>query len=106
MKYILQINDKYSVGEKIQGLYESKLSEVQIISNYKEYVLKKANEMNIDINTHWLNIMEYSLNNHLSKDEYNRISKEWSKLLDIYTLQYYIENILKCKRIEYKILSL
>lgn len=63
---------------------------------YKDWIQKKAEKLNIVINPHWLNIMNYVNHNyHLSEKEYKQKEKEWKKILRQSSIDRFIYEELK-----------
>ena len=84
MIYIIREYDDNCESYTIIGVIETDL---KINKLYRNFVQEKAKEMDIVINKHWLNIANHKDHNtHLTKSEYNRKSKEWTKFLKQNTL--------------------
>ncbi len=102
MIYITYKYNEFSEHEIVNNLWEIDIIG-DVESLYKEYMISKAkDEFDIIINHHWLNIMNYKdHNSHLSKSEYNKKEKLWNKCLLKHTVDFYISEILKGKKLEY-----
>jgi len=62
--------------------------------------------VDIVINNYWLNIMNYEDHNtHLSKSQYNKKSKEWTKFLKQNTLKKFVKSELGLSTKEFETLS-
>ena len=73
---------------------------------YKEFLLKSSGEMNIVVNPHWFNVMDYMVHNsHLTEKEYKVLTKKWKKFLCAWCIDKFVEKKLKGIRINYKILN-
>lgn len=104
MIYITIEDDHDDTGYSVSNVYE--IDSDNVVEEYKLFILEQAKEMNIVINPYWLNIMNYQdHNNHLSKSEYNRKSKEWPKLRNTHTIDNYIRKQLSKKPMPYKIIN-
>ena len=58
--------------------------------------IEKAKEINVVINPHWLNIMNWQdHNNHLSIGEYGNKEKQWNKIKRQWNIDKFIADILK-----------
>ena len=75
---------------------------VNVEELYKEFMIDKSESMNIIINPHWLNIMNYDdHNSHISIDAYKTKSKTWSKILRQWNIDKFISEILKGRKQSY-----
>lgn len=63
---------------------------------YIAFMHEKAKEINVVINPHWLNIMNWQdHNNHLSIGEYGNKEKQWNKIKRQWNIDKFISEILK-----------
>lgn len=70
---------------------------------YSKFLVKKSKEFNIIINPKWFNIMNHKDNNtHLTNCDYSIKEKQWNEFLKNNSLDFFIENVLKGKKIEFK----
>ena len=61
---------------------------------YKEYMLGEAEEINLVINPHWLNVMDYINNNsHLDFDDYLAKKSFFQKFRERNPIDKFLENI-------------
>jgi hypothetical protein len=73
---------------------------------YKNFIIEKSIEMNIIINKYWLNIMDFELfHKHLTKTQYNNLSKKWKKFLRLWNKDKFIFEKLNGLKLEFKCLS-
>lgn len=83
----------------IKNVWESQYVDLQ--SSYKAFLKKHSIKMGIIINEHWTNIMSQDVNNHLTKEEYKRKSKEWKRFIKEWTFDKFIEVEGKGKKMKY-----
>lgn len=70
---------------------------------YIDFMHEKAKEINVLINPHWLNIMNWQdHNNHLSIGEYGNKVKQWNKIKRQWNIDKFISEILKGKKENYR----
>jgi len=63
---------------------------------YIEFMREKAREINIVINPHWLNIMNWKdHNNHLSIEEYREKERQWAKIRRQWNVDKFISEVLR-----------
>ena len=85
----------------IQNVWEVNNDNVEEL--YKNFIMETSIEMNIVINKHWLNIMNYdNYHTHLTKTEYNNLSKKWKKILRLWNKDKFISEKLNGKKLEFK----
>lgn len=91
MIYITYVQSEFDFDSRsIKNVWNVDTNNVETL--YTKFMFKKAKELNIIINRHWLNIMDYKNHNyHLTKEEYDRHSKTWDRTLDRYTIDRFIE---------------
>ena len=100
MIYITYKHCSFSNGTHVNNVWESQYSDLEIA--YKTFLKEMAHELNIVINPHWRNIMNYEDHNkHLTKEEYKLKSKEWKRILKLCTFDAFIEAHGKGKKLKY-----
>lgn len=105
MLYIIQKYCYMSGHNVFDSAYE--VESKNAYDEYKMFMLKKASELNIVVNQHWLNIMCYKPNNeHLTKQDYNRKQKQWKKIKKEFSFENFIINNLDGVKVEYNIIYL
>lgn len=73
---------------------------------YKQFILDKSIEMNIIIHPYRLNMMNYNdHNSHLTKTEYNNLSKKWKKFQHLWNKDKFISDELNGIKLEFKSLN-
>lgn len=87
------------------GLMVNNVWSVDSSTAQEDYILfmqEKAKELNIVINPHWLNIMNWQdHNNHLSIGEYGNKEKQWNKIKRQWNIDKFISEVLKGKKERY-----
>lgn len=83
----------------IKNVWESDNNNLK--EDYKNYMIKKAKDLNIIINEHWLNMMNHNNNEHLTKEEFKKKNKQWSKILKDWTFEKYISYYNLAKKVEF-----
>jgi len=97
MIYITFRDSNFDDSQSIKNVWNLKYEQVDEL--YIAFMQKKAEVMNIAINPHWLNILNYQdHNNHLTELEYNIKVKEWSKKLKEYNIDKFISEILNGRK--------
>jgi hypothetical protein len=105
MIYIDTSYDSLCESTHIEAVYQ--VDDKDVVNKYKTFMLEKAKDLNLVVNPHWLNEMDYHNNNtHLTKQEYNRKCKEWKKVLRLWSVGKYIIEILNGVKLDYKYLSI
>lgn len=102
MIYIIHTYCDISEHYKTHSVWE--VDSLSVEEDYKSYMVGVAGEnFKIVISQHWLDIGEWTLHNwHLSAAEYKKTEKAWNKYLKEHNVEWYIEEVLKGKRLEYK----
>lgn len=91
--YLTYRDDDFS-GLKMHNVWSVNCSNV--VEQYINFMHEKASELNIIINPHWCNIMNYEdHNSHLSIDEYESKVKQWRKIKRQWNIDKFISEILK-----------
>ena len=94
MIYITYKRSNLSESLTIKNVWLVKYNDVE--ERYMSFIEEKAKEINITINPHWLNIMNWQdHNNHLSIEEYHNKKKQWTKTLRQWNIDKFISEILK-----------
>lgn len=102
MIYIRTKYDSLCEDTHIVAVYSVICKDVSL--EYKKFMIDKAQKINLNINPHWLNAMDYENNNtHLSIDDYNIKLKQWEKILRTWNIGKFICDILKGVKLNYKI---
>jgi hypothetical protein len=90
MVYIIREYDDNCESYTIIGVIETDL---KINKLYSDFVQEKAKEMDIVINPDWLNIANHQDHNtHLTKSQYNKKDKDWTKFLKQNTLLMFVKS--------------
>ena len=101
MIYIRTDYDSVCETTSIVGVYDVNCEDVE--EKYKLFMLDKASEINLNVNPHWLNVLDYELHNsHLSELDFNEKCKEWKKIRRQWNIAKYITEILKGYKRQYK----
>lgn len=105
MIYIKTHYDSLCEDTSVVGVYQVGCKDVE--EKYKSFMLEKAKDLNLVVNPHWLNAMDYTNNNpHLSKEEYEAKCKQWKKILRQWNVSKYICEVLKGVKLDYQILGI
>ena len=76
MIYVTYRNSYLGGRKVVKNIWSVDCEDVE--QRYIEFMREKAHEINIVINPHWLNIMNWKdHNNHLSIEEYREKTKAW-----------------------------
>ena len=101
MIYISYRNSNFDNSLSINNVWEVNCNNVQ--EKYIEFMHEKAKEINVVINPHWLNIMNWQdHNNHLSIGEYGNKEKQWNKIKRQWNVDRFISEILKGRKRHYE----
>jgi hypothetical protein len=101
MIYITKRNSNFSDSLEIKNVWFVKDNNVE--EKYIDFMLQKAKEINVVINPHWLNIMNWQdHNNHLSIGEYGNKEKQWQKIKRQWNVDKFISEKLKGVKENYK----
>ena len=93
MIYITYRNSNFDNSLSVNNVWEVSCNNVQ--EKYIEFMHEKAKEINVVINPHWLNIMNWQdHNNHLSIGEYGNKEKQWNKIRRQWNIDKFISEIL------------
>lgn len=100
MIYITYRNSNFDDSRTVHNVWSVKCDNVE--EQYIEFMNEKAKKINIIINPHWLNIMNWQdHNNHLNIDEYSIKEKQWDKIKKQWTIDKFISEILKGNKENY-----
>jgi hypothetical protein len=100
MIYITNEYSEFLESTSIFNVWEVEQDNVEEL--YKEFMISKSLILNIVINEHWLNIMDYKNHHtHLGINDYKKVKKEWNKFLELYTIDKFILDELNGKKLEY-----
>lgn len=70
---------------------------------YKQFMLDKAKEINLVVNPHYLNVMNYKDHNkHLTLSEYQNACVVWRDIIKTKSFKYYLKDVLGAEKIKYK----
>ena len=96
--------DRYGeVDTYINNLFFIGDNSIDPKEQYNEFLLEKSKELDLVINPHWYNPMNYEDHNpHISKTSYKKKCKEWERFLLKYDIDKFIENNLGGKKLDYK----
>lgn len=101
MIYITYINSNFDNITFINNVWNVSCQNVE--EKYIEFMHEKAKEINVVINPHWLNSMNWQdHNNHLSIAEYVNKEKEWNKIKKQWNIDKFISEILKGTKEHYQ----
>ena len=97
MIYVTFRQSKFDNSQTIKNVWNLDIENVEEL--YKAFMQKHAEVMNIKINPHWLNIMNYQdHNNHLSELEYCTKCGLWQNKLEKMNIDNFISEILNGKK--------
>lgn len=95
-------NEYCELSDSTHILNVWKLEQDNVEELYKEFMLEKASTLGVIINPHWFMIMNYfDHHNHLKREEYIKLSKEWNEFKDVYTIDKFISDVLNGKKLEF-----
>lgn len=101
MIYITYRNSNFSETPQVNNVWSVKCDNVE--EKYIEFMHEKAKEINVIINPHWLNIMNWQDHNkHLSIGEYGNKEKQWNKIKRQWNIDKFISEILKGYKEHYR----
>ena len=101
MIYITYINSNFGDGLSVNNIWE--IDCINVEERYIDFMHEKAKEINVFINPHRLNIMNWQdHNNHLSIGEYGNKEKQWNKIKRQWNIDKFISEILKGTKRNYR----
>lgn len=94
MIYVTYRNSYLDGRKVVKNLWNVDCEDVE--QRYIEFMKEKAREINIVINPHWLNIMNWKdHNNHLSIEEYREKEQQWAKIRRQWNVDKFISEVLR-----------
>jgi hypothetical protein len=101
MIYITYRNSNFDNTLTINNVWNVNYQNVE--ERYIEFMHEKAKEINVVINPHFLNIMNWQdHNNHLTIREYGNKEKQWNKIKRQWNIDKFISEILKGYKEHYR----
>lgn len=100
MIYITYRDSVISDYRMVANVWEVDANDVE--EQYVRFMKNKADEINVVINGHWLNIMNM-VNHHpnLTEREYKSKEIQWDKIRDKWTIDKFIEEKLNGNRLDF-----
>ena len=93
MIYVTFRKSMFDDAQLINNIWEVKENNVPQL--YIDFIHEKAKEINVIINPHWLNLMNWQdHNNHLSIGEYGNKEKQWNKITRQWNIDKFISEVL------------
>lgn len=100
MIYITYRKSIANDGLMVNNVWSINSSTVQ--EDYILFMQEKAKEINVVINPHWLNIMNWQDHNqHLTIGEYSNKQNQWKKILRQWNIDKFISEVLKGRKERY-----
>ena len=97
MIYITYENSYFDNRRTVKNVWDVGCYNVEEL--YIEFMKEKAHEINIVINPHWLNIMNWKdHNNHLSIEEYREKEQQWAKIRRQWNVDKFISEVLRGRK--------
>ena len=94
MIYVTYQNSYFDRRKVVKNIWNVDYEDAE--QRYIEFMKEKAHEINIVINPHWLNIMNWKdHNNHLSIDEYREKEQQWAKIRRQWNVDKFISEVLR-----------
>ena len=94
MIYVTYRNSCLGGRKVVKNIWNVDCEDVE--QRYIEFMKEKAHEINIVINPHWLNIMNWKdHNNHLSIEEYREKEQQWAKIRRQWNVDKFISEVLR-----------
>ena len=94
MIYVTYQNSYFDRRKVVKNIWNVDYEDVE--QRYIEFMKEKAHEINIVINPHWLNIMNWKdHNNHLSIEEYRKKEQQWAKIRRQWNVDKFISEVLR-----------
>lgn len=94
MIYVTYRNSYLGERKVVKNIWNVDYEDVE--QRYIEFMKEKAHEINIVINPHWLNIMNWKdHNNHLSIEEYREKEQQWAKIRRQWNVDKFISEVLR-----------
>jgi hypothetical protein len=97
MIYVTYQNSYFDRRKVVKNIWNVDYEDAE--QRYIEFMKEKAHEINIVINPHWLNIMNWKdHNNHLSIEEYMEKEKQWAKIRRQWNVDKFISEVLRGRK--------
>ena len=94
MIYVTYQNSYFDRRKVVKNIWNVDYEDAE--QRYIEFMKEKAHEINIVINPHWLNIMNWKdHNNHLSIEEYREKEQQWAKIRRQWNVDKFISEVLR-----------
>ena len=101
MIYITYTTSNWDNKKEIKNVWRVYSENVE--EKYIDFMKSKAKEIDVVINPHWLNIMNWQdHNNHLTIGEYGNKEKQWMKIKRQWNIDKFISEILKGNKLNYR----
>ncbi len=104
MIYVTYKNDNMFGELRVNNVWSIlKDNSEDVEGQYSNFMLEKAEKLNLVVNPHYLTAMNYEDNNtHLSKKEYDLKVKEWSKIRRMWNIDKFIADKLNGYKEEFR----
>lgn len=97
MIYITNKNGFLGEGLVVKNVWSVNCDDVE--QKYIDFIHEKAKEINIVINPHWLNVMNWEDHHkYLSIEEYKFKEKQWQKIRRQWNIDKFIAEVLKGRK--------
>lgn len=97
MMYVTYRNSYFDRRKVVNNIWNVDYEDVE--QRYIEFMRERAHEINIVINPHWLNIMNWKdHNNHLSIEEYREKEQQWAKIRRQWNVDKFISEVLRGRK--------
>ena len=79
--------------------------DMDVHEEYKRFCLNKAKQIGIEINDHWLNVMnnDIGINESLTEEEYKQKKKEYKKFRKKNRMIKFLKENLKLEEVEFEV---
>lgn len=97
MMYVTYRNSYFDRRKVVNNIWNVDYEDVE--QRYIEFMRERAREINIVINPHWLNIMNWKdHNDHLSIEEYREKEQQWAKIRRQWNVDKFISEVLRGRK--------
>lgn len=97
MMYVTYRNSYFDRRKVVNNIWNVDYEDVE--QRYIEFMRERAHEINIVINPHWLNIMNWKdHNDHLSIEEYREKEQQWAKIRRQWNVDKFISEVLRGRK--------
>lgn len=97
MMYVTYRNSCFDRRKVVNNIWNVDYEDVE--QRYIEFMMERAHEINIVINPHWLNIMNWKdHNDHLSIEEYREKEQQWAKIRRQWNVDKFISEVLRGRK--------